>query len=354
MNAVAGRDRLLILACAVAAVLTGIFRYVPAGRVIPFLISTVALALLATLVGRAVEALGDRLGSGATGVLQSALGNLPELFVTLFALRAGLVGVVQAAIVGSILANTLFVLGLAFLIGGWKHGTQTFDAASARTTVLLLLLAVATLTIPSFTASIHSPAAGHELALSRLTAVLLLGLFALSLPSALARAEGEPAAGESTGKGLWPLGLAIGVLAAAGLGSAFVSDWFVHALEPAIGALHISQAFAGLVLVAIAGNAVENVVGIQLAARNQPDYALSVTLQSPLQIALVIAPAVVLLSPLVGGAAFTLAFPPLLIVALLLTVIVASVVVVDGESTWLEGVALIVLYVVIAAAFWWG
>jgi len=336
-----------------------VLRYVGAGRVVPFVVTAVALAMLASLVGRAVDALGDRLGAGATGVVQSALGNLPELFVVIFALRAGLVGVVQGAIVGSILANVLLVLGLAFLIGGLRHGTQRFAAERARIISLLLVLAVAALIIPSLTASIHTPAAGHELALSRIVSVLLLGLFVLSLPAAISRGEkgstrpAESPAPDESGR-LWPLPLALGVLAIAGVGAAFVSEWFVHALEPAIQALGISQAFAGLVIVAIAGNAVENVVGIQLAARNEPDYALSVILQSPLQIALVLAPVVVLISPLVGGAAFTLVFPPLLVVALALAALVAVLVVFDGESTWLEGAALVVLYAVIAAGFWWG
>jgi len=336
-----------------------VLRFLSAGRVLPFLVSAVALALLASLVGRAVDALGDRLGAGATGVVQSALGNLPELFVVLFSLRAGLVGVVQGAIVGSILANVLLVLGLAFVFGGLRHGTQRFAAERARIISLLLVLAVAALIIPSLTASLHSPAAGHELGLSRIVSVLLLGLFALSLPAAIARGEEHTTKtverpGPHEGEGLWPLPLALGVLALAGVGAAFVSEWFVHALEPAIGALGISQAFAGLVIVAIAGNAVENVVGIKLAARNQSDYALSVILQSPLQIALVLAPVVVLVSPLIGGAAFTLVFPPLLVVALALAALVAVLVVFDGESTWLEGAALVVLYAVIAAGFWWG
>ncbi len=133
-----------------------------------------------------------------------------------------------------------------------------------------------------------------------------------------------------------------------------MSAWFVDALTPAMATLHISDAFAGLVIVAIAGNAVENVVGIQLAARNQADHALSVILNSPLQIALVLAPVLVLISPLIGGVTFTLVFPPLLIVALVIATVITAVVTLDGESNWLEGSALIGLYVVIATSFWWG
>jgi Ca2+:H+ antiporter len=143
------------------------------------------------------------------------------------------------------------------------------------------------------------------------------------------------------------------LLAAASVLAALVSDWFVYALEPAIGALHISAAFAGLVIVAIAGNAIENVVGIQLAARGQADYALSIIVNSPLQIALVLAPALVLLSFLTATT-LTLVFAPMLVVSVVITVLAVSLIVYDGESNWLEGATLVALYAIIAAVFWWG
>ena len=352
--------RLFVLSGA-AVVLAGTFRFVKAGNIVPFIAAGIALALLAMLVGRSVEALGDRLGPGATGVLQSGLGNLPELFVSIFALRAGLTDVVQGAIVGSILGNVLLILGLAFVVGGLKFGTQKFGAEQGRMISLLLVLGVAALCIPSLTSSLHTPAAGHEVGLSNIVAIAMLIVFGLSLPAALQKQPGT-AGGTGTAvpaahhANLWPLGMAIGLLAISGVGAAFVSEWFVHALEPAIEALGISQAFAGLVIVAIAGNAIENVVGIQLAAKNQPDYAVSVILQSPLQVVLVLAPLLVLLSHFgfVAPHPLTLVFPPLLLAAMILAAIVTVVVMLDGESTWLEGVALLALYTVIAAAFWWG
>lgn len=342
-----------------AVILAGIFRFVNAGNVFPFAVAAVALALLAMLVGRSVEALGDRLGAGATGVLQSGLGNLPELFVSIFALRAGLVGVVQGAIVGSILGNVLLILGLAFVVGGVKFGPQRFGAEQGKMISLLLVLGVAALCIPSLTSSLHTPAAGHEEALSTVVAVALLIVFALSLPASLQKQPGTPGAGKPVDPNdehvaLWPTTFAVAMLAVSGVGAAFVSEWFVHALEPAIKALGISEAFAGLVIVAIAGNAIENVVGIQLAAKNQPDYAVSVILQSPLQVVLVLTPVLVLLSHWVAPVPLTLVFPPLLLAAMILATLVTVVVVLDGESTWLEGVALLTLYVVTAAAFWWG
>jgi Ca2+:H+ antiporter len=356
-----GGDVRFLAVCAVATLAAGAARLVSLPSVVPFLVAAIALALLASLVGRAVDALGDRLGAGATGVVQSALGNLPELFVCIFALRDGLYDVVDAALVGSVLANVLLVLGLAFVVGGLRHGTQRFPASQARMLSLLLVLSVAAWLIPSLTAALHTPAAGHERGLSIVTAVLLLLLFALSIPASIARRDGEQ--GEAAGSAgapaepsegpRWTLALTLVVLFAAGIAAAFVSDWFVAGLQPAMNALHISEAFAGLVIVAIAGNAVENVVGIQLAARNQTDYALSVILQSPLQIALVLAPVLVLVAPLVG-ATFTLVLSPLLVASLIMASIVTVLVVNDGESTWLEGATLVVLYGLIATSFWWG
>lgn len=359
MSALSFADKRLLAIAFVLTAAAGVMDAHPVGKIVPFLVSALALAALASLVGVAVDALGDKLGAGATGVVQSALGNLPELFVCIFALRAGLDDVVRAAIVGSILSNVLLVLGFAFIVGGLKHGVQRFPAPTARNLGLLMLLAVAGLMLPALTDALHSPAHGHELAFSRVVAALLLLVFILSLPAALARSE-TPAAGEAAVEQdadgqvrEWSLALALGMLAVSGVGAAFVSDWFVVALTPAIEVLHLSQAFAGLVIVAIASNAVENVVGIQLAAKNNMDYAISVILQSPIQIALVLAPVLVLIAPLVG-ASFTLVLSPLLIAVLAISVIVTVVVVFDGESTWLEGVSLVALYGICATAFYWG
>ena len=211
--------------------------------------------------------------------------------------------------------------------------------------------------MPTLAHQLHTPAASHERALSAACSILLLVVFVASLGFSLSSdpersvRHADREAADSDG---WPLSLAVTVLVVASLGAALVSEWFVSALEPAIEALHISQAFAGIVVVAIAGNAVENVAGIRLMAKNRPDYAMSVILNSSLLIALVVGPALVLLSFVLGGAALTLVLPPLLIAALLLTTLISAIVVNDGEAIWLEGVALIGLYVIIAAAFWWG
>ena len=339
----------------IASILAGILISTHANAVLTFIVSAVALATLATVVGHATEQLGNYLGPGATGVLQSAIGNLPELFVSFFALQAGLVTVVQSALVGSILANSLLVLGLAFFLGGWKHGVQKFHSEQPRVIVMLMVLAISAMVMPTLTYSLHTPASEHETTLSIAGALVLLIVFFASIPMSL---QGGPIADaahpdEHEGKP-WSLGRVIIVLGVAGLSAALVSDWFVETLEPAIESLGISQAFAGLVIVAIAGNAVENVVGIQLALKNKVDYALSVILNSSLQVALALTPILVLLSFFFTSTVLTLVLPPLLVVALALTAFLSVLIVYDGESNWLEGLALIGLYALIAISFWWG
>jgi Ca2+:H+ antiporter len=349
-------DKVVLGGSALLTVLAGIAAYGHWGSVVAFAISGAAVCLLAAVVGRSVEQLGDRFGPGATGVLQSALGNLPELFICIFSLRAGLVEVVRAALVGSILANLLLVLGIAFVVGGLRHGTQQLGSERARTIVVLMLLSVSAMAIPSLTHWLHTPAAAHETTFSVIVSVLLLALFALSLPFSLRRSSSDDVGEDDVSHEppRWPVGLAVGLLAAAGVAAAFVSDWFVHALQPAMDSLSINQTFAGLVVVAIAGNAIENVVGVQLAAKNQSAYGLSVILNSPVQIALVLAPALVLISQIFGLASLTLVLSPMLLVVLLLSVILAAFIAFDGESTWLEGASLIVLYAIVATSFWWG
>lgn len=349
-------DYYIIGGCGLAIGLAAVTRFVSGGPVLAFIFSAVAVAMLASLVGRSVEQLGDRFGPGATGVLQSALGNLPELFISLFALKAGLVMVVQAALIGSILANLLLVMGLCFVAGGLKHGPQKLDSKRAQSITVLMILSMAALVLPSLAAYVHAPAGTHENQLSLITAIVLLVLFVFTLPASLKKGGTQLSSQQNieTETPRWPLALAITLLAGAAGAAAFVSDWFVHALEPAMRQLNISDAFAGLVVIAIAGNAIENVVGIQLALKNQSEYAFSVVINSPLQIALVLAPLLVILSQLLGFAPLTLVFPPMLILSVVIAVIMSAFITFDGESNWIEGAALIAVYMIIASSFWWG
>jgi Ca2+:H+ antiporter len=342
------RDLVELAVAAVLLAAAAAAHYGGATPVVAFIVAALAIAMLARIVGGATEQLGARLGSSVAGVVQSALGNLPELFIALFALREGLTGVVQAALVGSVIANSVLVLGLAFIVGGAKNGTQRFNSSRARTIATLTTLAATILAMPTLAHAFHTPAAAHTRSLSLICAGVLIVLFFLTLPGFLMGGDehgGEPPR--------WTLATTVAVLGGAGVSAAFVSDWFVSALKPATESLGMSEAFAGLVIVAIAGNAVENVVGVQLAARNRPDFAISVIINSSLQVALLLTPVLVFAS-LFFATELTLAFPTLLAISLLLGATITSLVVYDGESTWEEGSILVGLYVVIAASFWWG
>lgn len=338
---------------AISAAVAGIVNALHGPPLAVFILSGISLATSAATIGVAIERIGTRWSPSVVGVLHSALGNLPELFIGIFALRAGLVAVVQAALVGSILANSLLVLGLALFFGGLRNGRQTFNAEEPRAISVLITLAVAALIVPTLAVQLHTPAGNHAEALSIACALVLLAVFFASIPFSflLSAAQHDPSsdAGES-----WPLWFVVAVLAGASAVAAFASEWFVHSLRPTTQALGMSEGFTGLVIVAIAGNAVENVVGVTLAVKNRAEYAVSVILNSSLQVALALIPALVLLSFIIGGAHLTLVMPPLLVVAVGLAALLGVFVVFDGESNWLEGAALIALYGIIAAAFWWG
>jgi Ca2+:H+ antiporter len=378
-DALGSSQRLAIAGAGIFTAASGLTAAASAPDVARFVVSACALAFLAGVVGASIEQIGERLGPGPTGLLQSSIGNLPELLVAIFALRSGLTTVVQAALVGSVLGTLLLVLGAAFLSGGARHGDQLFQPEAPRMLVTLLTLAVGAALVPTLAARLDTPAVHHVAALSDVTAVVLLLVYAASIPFWLRggpeqfnagaktnappsdAGQGTPAAAGPLARsltgptaGCWPLRTAITLLAVAGVASGFVSDWFVSALVPATHSLGISPVFTGLVIVAIASNAVENAAGIRFAWKAKPDLAISTILTSPLQITLFLIPVLVLVSPVIGPAHLTLVFPPLLVAALAVAVVVVGVVVYDGEYTWLEGVALIALYVIVATAFWWG
>jgi Ca2+:H+ antiporter len=325
-----------------------------------FGLAVIALAGGAVAVGDSTERLSERLSPGATGVVQSILGNLPELFLAVFALQAGLAGVVAAALIGSVLGNALFVLGLALLAGGLRHGTLHFSEAANRLYATLLLLGVAALLVPYLATRAGEPDVGHEVDLSVVVAVVLLAIFAMSVPIGIriARATAEHG-GVPLGRPVEhrtprPLLQTLVLLAVSAGSAAFVAEWFVDALEPAMGSIGMSEAFAGLIVVALAGNAVENLAGVSAAYRARGDLALSLILNSALQVVLFLAPVIVILSLFIAPAPLTLIVDPLLIGTLAVTALLVFAIVLDGEANALEGAMLLGLYLIIAAGVWWG
>jgi Ca2+:H+ antiporter len=357
-------DRRLLAIVVGVSIAAGILNNTNGNPVLSFIVSAIALGAIARLVVRSVEAISDRIGRGLNGLLQSLLGNLPEIFVILFALQAGLYQIVKATIVGSVIANILLVMGLAFVVGGRKYGRQSFNVVSARQLSMLLALSVFALAIPSLVASFNTPAVEYEREITVIISLLLIILFLASIPDTIRHASHESpvtgtrealvAASEAEEHGQWTINVSIFMVLVAITGSIVVSSWFVDVLPTAMSTLGISEAFAGLIIVALASNVVEGISGIKLAARNQQSYALQIILQSPVQVAMIVAPLIALAAPLVGAATFTLVLSPLLLAVMFMAVFIAIVVVSDGQSTWFEGAALITLYLGIATAFWWG
>ncbi len=339
-------ERVLLAGALLATTVAGALHFAGASDLATFLVSAVALAGLAWMVSFATEAIGERLGPAATGVLQSTLGNLPELFIVLFALAAGEVVVAQFSVLGSLFANALLVLGLVVVAGALKadDGVMRFQRRLPNDTATLVLLAAFIIAILGASNSVGDKASRHQVAISVAGAIVLLTVYAFFLFSYLrgARTELRP----PTHGGL-PIGVGAALLAISGAGAALVSDWFVDSLDSAVDALGISKAFTGLVIVAIAGNAVENFVGIALAAKGQSDFAISVVKNSVAQIAVFLFPALVLLS-LFFEERLTFVVGPVYIAALVLTAIAVWQVTGDGEAVMFEGWALVGLYAVLA------
>jgi Ca2+:H+ antiporter len=348
MVALTPLERSTLFLVAVLTALAGAANYGAWAPVPRFALATLALAGLAWVVSFATEQLGERFGPGVTGMLQSTLGNLPELFVVIFALKAGELVVAQTAIVGSILANALLVLGRVIVIGARRSpdGIMRFSPRLPRDTATLLQVTVFIIVLLGLSLATHDPASHHVEAISAVGAVCLLVVY-LAWVIPYLRSDTAPPEAEGHAGPRLSLGLTLTLLLVAGGGSAFVSDWFVNGLAPAIAVLEISQAFAGLVIVAIAGNAVENVAGLVLAYKRRSDLAISVVKNSVAQIAAFLFPLLVLVS-FALSTQLTFALAPVYIGALALTALTLSQVTGDGEAAEFEGWALVALYLILA------
>jgi len=316
-----------------------------------FVLAGLALAGLAWVVSLATEQVGARSGPAATGILHSTIGNLPEFFVVLFALQTGQRIVAETAILGSILVNALLVLGLVLIAGSRRSpdGVMRFGAKLPNDTATLLLIASFIIVLVGLADSAHDPASHHVRTISIVGSVAILVAYASWLVQYL-RMDQAPDRRRAAPR--VAIGVSVALLVVAGVGSAFVSDWFVHALRPTIHQLRISQTFAGLVIVAIAGNAVENVTGIVLAAKGRYELAISVVKNSVAQIAAFLFPTLILVS-LLTAASLTFALAPVYIGALFGTAVIVWQITGDGEATVFEGLALVGVFVVLAtvAAF---
>ncbi|MBA3718393.1 MAG: sodium:proton exchanger [Actinobacteria bacterium] len=328
-------------------IVAGILHYAGVNAVVIFVVSAAALAGLAWVIAIATETVGDRFGPAVTGVLQSTLGNLPELFVVMFALSAGELVVAKTSIIGSLLANALLVLGLSIVAGARAapDGMMSFKQRLPNDTATLLLMAVFVIALLGVSDRVGDRASNHQVAISVIGAVCLLAVYGAWVWSYL-RSDVAPTEQPSAHRHV-SFRTSIILLAAGGAAAAFVSDWFVAALDPAVKSIGISKAFTGLVIVGIAGNAVENVVGIWLAAKGQSDLAMAVIKNSVSQIAVFLFPLLVLIS-LLFATHLTFVLNPIYVIALVLMAIAVWQITGDGKAVMFEGLALVALYVVVA------
>jgi Ca2+:H+ antiporter len=334
-------------------IVAGVLHYTDAPPVAVFVLSGAALGGVAWAIGIATESVGARYGPAVTGVLQSTLGNLPELFIVVFSLSAGELVVAQFSILGSLFANALLVLGLAIAVGAGsaEGGVMRFHKRLPNDTATLLLLSVFVIVVLGLSDQVGDRASRHQVAISVVGAICLLIVYAAWLVGYLRADErGEEPPAEHAHPAL-PFTWALVLLAVAGVSAALVSEWFVDAIDPAVQKLGISKAFTGLVIVAIAGNAVENVVAVQLAKKGHNDLAVSVVKNSVAQIACFLFPALVLIS-LLFSEQLTFVINPVFMGALALTAIAVWQITGDGEAVLFEGMALIALYVVLATLVW--
>ncbi len=353
-------ERTLLLAALLAVALAG-FADLRAWAAIPrFALATLALVGVAWVLSFATEQVGEHLGAGATGVLQATLANLPELFVILFALNAGELVVAQTAIVGSMLANALLLLGIVIVVGARASGdgVMRFSRKLPNDAVTLLIVMLFAVIFSSSALKLNGSAGGDVETISIVSAVCLLAIYGAWLVSYLRlgrggkRVEAGGKRADAGGRGIElharvPMAPAIVLLVLGGAAAAFTSEWFIAALTPTISVLHISKAFAGIVIVALAGNAVEHAVSVVLAARGRSELAISVVKNSVAQIAAFMFPMMVLVS-LALSTRLTFSLPAVYIGALALMTIAVWQVSGDGEASAFEGFALAALYVIVA------
>jgi Ca2+:H+ antiporter len=324
---------------------------------ITFACAALAIIPLAGILGEATEVLGERVGARVGALLNATLGNAAELIITITAIRAGLIEVVKASITGSILGNLLLVLGLSVLFGGLKNGYQHFDRRGVSVMMTTMTIAVIGLVIPAlFSHSIEQTSQLSIEYLSMGVAVALLVGYLLSLifTLRLSTEKSHPLSGDVVEHVAKPrirgTQLALGVLCVAVVLVAVLSQILVDAVEPLIRAQGLTELFVVVIIVPIIGNASEHLVAVEMALKNRMELALGVALGSSMQIALFVAPLLVFIS-LALGHELTLVFNQFELAALAAGVIVAVLISLDGESNWLEGAQLLIVYAILALAF---
>jgi len=347
--------RVVVVLTVVASILGIILDFgLHADGTVIFVVAAIAILGLAWLIGVATERIGAETGPQVGGILNATFGNIAELIIAFFALRAGLIEVVKASLTGSIIGNLLLVLGASVFLGGLRNGTQTFSQRIAGSNAALLTVAAIGLFIPAiFALSGAQPSQGTLTEESVIVAFLLMGGYVLSLVYQFTN-PGQTLGGHEPSEGhggpAWSMRTSVVVLlAAAGL-LAVMSEILVSSINDFILTFDLSPFFVGVILIPTIGNLAEHVVAVQLAYRNKMEFAMAVSFGSSLQVALFVAPVLVIIGALIGQP-MDLVFTPLEVAAVAAAVAISALIALDGESNWLEGALLMIVYVIIAGSF---
>jgi Ca2+:H+ antiporter len=331
----------------------GVEYLAPERHLLVFLTSALAILPLAGWMGHATEDLAERLGEGVGGLLNATFGNAAELIIALAALRAGLHDVVKASIAGSIIGNILLVLGASMLTGGLRYPEQHFNPVGARSQATMLTLAAVALVLPAAFQAAEGTTPQGLIRVSVAISIVLLLIYLLYVVFTLVTHPMLFAGSHETeaGKAPAPVGRAVAVLAVATVGVAWMSEIMVGAIEPTAHEFGLSKVFVGVFVVAIVGNAAEHATAVSAALKNRMDLSLSIAIGSSVQIALFVAPVLMLVSLFLGPAPMGLAFPGGLVLIVLLSVLITGQVAGDGRSDWLKGTQLLAVYLVLALTF---
>lgn len=330
-----------------------------ADPIIIFILAALGIIPLADLIGEATEEIAHHTGPKIGGLLNATLGNAAELIITILAIQAGLLDLVKASIVGSIIGNLLLVMGFSLLLGGLKHGLQKFDARTAGLNATLLILAVVALAVPSlFDVAISSNKAA-EFGLSEGVALVMIILYVLTLVYSF-RNQGEEPSGAVTREAAvpehhskWSIRTAAIILVATTIGIVFLSEALVGAVEHVTATLGLSEFFIGIIVIPLVGNIAEHLVAVQVALKNKMELSLAVSVGSSLQVALFVAPVLVFITLVMTGQPLLLVFSSFELIAIFATVLVTAFIALDGESNWLEGAMLLAVYIIVAIAFFY-
>ena len=327
---------------------------VHADKNVVFIVSAIAILGLAWVVGLSTERLGSLTGPRVGGILNATFGNIAELIIAFFALQAGLIEVVKASLTGSIIGNLLLVLGASILVGGLRHGIQTFSQRVAASNASLLVLAVIGLFIPAvFAFTTGYQEQGTLTEESVVVAFALIAGYVLSLVYQFTNPDQTlGGSGDATGHGgpAWTVRVAIVVLIVAAALLAVLSEILVDSIETFLASFGLSTFFVGVVLVPTIGNLAEHLVAVQLAAKDKMEFAMAVSFGSSLQVALFVAPVLVIIGAILGQP-MDLVFTPLEVAAVAAAVGISALIALDGESNWLEGALLTLVYIILAISF---